>query len=80
MIAIALVSIKVAAALALFGALFFALFWTPGLLLGAFAVGFAADSRALSETLDRYVRRSQIVREARSFRGGWIDSTMTRTR
>ena len=39
-----LVAVKVAAALALFGALFFALFWTPGLLLGAFAVGFAADS------------------------------------
>ena len=75
----ALAWIRVAAVLGFLTAFFMALFWTPGVLLAAFAVGFAADSRALSETLDRYLRSTQIADEARAFRGGWADSKMTRT-
>ena len=53
----------------------------PRILRRFFAATPAADAQLLtelSEMLDRQLRRRQIVRESRSFRGGWIDSTISR--
>lgn len=70
--------LRAVAAVGLFGALFVGIFWTPGLLLGAFAAGFAADSRTLSQALEQRRRRRLIVLQARSYRGGWFDSVAER--
>ena len=70
--------VRALGALILFAALFLALFWTPAVLLSAFAAGVAASASALSQTFDRGRRRIVIVREARAFRGGWFDSSAQR--
>lgn len=64
--------------LGMFVALFLAVFWTPGLVLGIFALGFAADSNALSQMLDRRRRLREVHALARAARGGWTDSAVSR--
>ena len=60
--------------LSLFAAVFLAIFWTPGLLLGLFVVAYAADSRTFSQSLDPQVRRARVAEAAVRLRGGWLDS------
>ena len=71
---IARLVLKLFATLALFGGLFLAVFWTPGLLLGLFVAAIAADTRAFSEVLSRERRLAQVSEVARRYRGGWLDS------
>jgi hypothetical protein len=71
---IASLVLKLLATLALFGGLFLAVFWTPGLLLGLFVAAIAADSRAFSQVLSRERRRAQLSELVRRYRGGWLDS------
>ena len=71
---IASLVLKLLATLALFGGLFLALFWTPGLLLGVFVAAIAADPRAFSQALSRERRRAQLSALVRRYRGGWLES------
>ena len=64
--------------LGLFVGLFLAVFWTPGLVLGLFALAYAADSNALSQIVDRRRRLRQMRATARATRGGWTDSAAAR--
>lgn len=64
--------------LALFVGLLLAVFWTPGLALGLFAIAYAADSNALSQIVDRHRRLRDMRIAARSTRGGWTESTAAR--
>lgn len=64
--------------LGLFVGLFLAVFWTPGLVLGLFALGYAADSNALTQVVDRGRRLAETQRIARTARGGWTDSAAAR--
>lgn len=62
----------------LFAGLMLAVFWTPGLVLGLFALAYAADSNALSQSVDRRRRLRQLRLAARAGRGGWTDSAAAR--
>lgn len=64
--------------LGLFVGLFLAVFWTPGLILGLFALGYAADSNALSQVVDRGRRLAETRAVARVAGGGWTDSAAAR--
>lgn len=64
--------------LGLFMALFLAVFWTPGLVLGLFATAYAADSNALSQMVDRRRRLRDVRDAARVVQGGWTDSAAAR--
>lgn len=64
--------------LGLFVGLFLAVLWMPGLVLGLFALAYAADSNALSQVLDRRRRLVAARRAARAVRGGWTDSAAAR--
>lgn len=68
---------RIVAVLLLFGALFVSIFWTPGVLLALFALAYAADSRALSQVLERRRRRDLVLASLRRYRGGWLDSPTT---
>lgn len=70
--------LNILVSLALFVGLFLAVFWTPGLVLGIFALGYAADSNALSQILDRGRRLREVHALARAARGGWTDSAVSR--
>ena len=65
-------------ALGMFVALFLAVFWTPGLVLGIFATAYAADSNALSQLIDRRRRLRDVRDAARIVNGGWTDSAAAR--
>jgi len=62
------------ATLALFAGVFLSIFWTPGVLLGLFALAYAADSRTLSTARDPATRRAQNAEAARRYTDGWLDS------
>ena len=64
--------------LGLFVGLFLAVFWTPALVLGLFALAYAADSNALSQIVDGRRRLRRTAASARAARGGWTDSAATR--
>ena len=64
----------VGTALTLFAAVFLSIFWTPGVLLGLFALAYAADSRTLTTALDPATRHAQNVDAARRYTDGWLDS------
>lgn len=68
------VAVRTVAALTCFVALFGAIFWSPGLLLGLFALAFAADAQTLSHALERHRRRARMIHTARVARGGWLRS------
>ena len=72
------IALNMLVSLGMFVALFLAVFWTPGLVLGVFALGFAADSNALSQMLDRRRRLREVLALARAARGGWTDSAASR--
>jgi len=65
-------------AVGLFASAYFAIFWSPGFLLAAFAAVYAADSRTLSLAHDRSRRRTLVADEVRAWRGGWLDSAAYR--
>ena len=65
---------RIGLTLALFVLLFLAIFWSPGVLLGLFALAYAADSRSFSHSHDPSVRRARVLRAASRYRGGWLDS------
>lgn len=64
--------------LGLFVALFLAVFWTPGLVLGLFAAAYAADSNALPQIVDRHRRLRDVRAAARAAHGGWTNSVAAR--
>lgn len=70
--------VNILVSLGLFVGLFLAVFWTPGLVLGLFALAFAADSNALSQLLDTRRRLRTVRVGARAARGGWTDSVAAR--
>jgi hypothetical protein len=70
--------VNVAVALGLFVLLYLAVIWSPGLILGVFALAFAADSNAVSQVFDRRRRVRAAVAQARTQRGGWTDSAAAR--
>lgn len=70
--------LNILVSLGLFFGLFLAVFWTPGLVLGLFALGYAADSNALSQMLDRGRRLRDVHALARAAHGGWTDSAVSR--
>jgi len=70
--------INILVSLGLFVGLFLAVFWTPGLVLGVFALGYAADSNALSQVVDRARRLAETRAIARVASGGWTDSAAAR--
>lgn len=72
------IALNIVVSLGLFVGLFLAVFWTPGLVLGLFALGYAADSNALAQTLDRRRRLREVHALARTAHGGWIDSAVSR--
>jgi hypothetical protein len=65
---------RIGVVLSLFLCLFFAVFWSPGVLLGLFAIAYAADSRMFSHALDPRVRHARNLRAAARYRGGRLDS------
>ncbi len=70
--------VNILLSLGLFVGLFLAVFWMPGLVLGLFALAFAADSNALSQVVDRRRRLLETRLAARVARGGWTDSAAAR--
>ncbi len=70
--------VNILVSLGLFIGLFLAVFWTPGLVLGLFALGYAADSNALSQVVDRGRRLAETRAVARVASGGWTDSAAAR--
>jgi hypothetical protein len=66
--------VSVVTALALFCGVFLSIFWTPGVLLGAFALAFAADARGLSHASTPLRRHDRMRLSTRRYRGGWLDS------
>jgi hypothetical protein len=73
------IALNIVVSLGLFTGLFLGVFWTPGLLLGLFATAYAADSNALSQGVDRAKRLRAVALEARTRRGGWLDSAASRS-
>ena len=70
---------RIGVTLTFFVLLVLAVFWSPGVLLGLFAVAYAADSRSFSHALDPRVRRARNLEAAARYRGGWIDSPAHRS-
>lgn len=73
------IALNIVVALTLFTGLFLGVFWTPGLLLSLFAAAYAADANALSYGADRARRLRTVALEARTRRGGWLDSAASRS-
>ena len=67
-----------AVALVLFVAVFLAVFWTPGVLLGVFVLVAVADSRTLSQAHDFRQRVRRNRHAAAVYRGGRLESLARR--